>query len=132
MLKLSSSTLNEAFLREGISATTRGRAIFAITVTRECALTCTREREGKTRSLSHARACDSVYITIHNGTSLREFRRVVITQLHYRSTIYRNDLFNVHVHICTYICTYIYSHIFVSFVRFPIRRHEAYNLHSSS
>lgn len=124
VLKLSSSTSNEAFLREGISATTRGRAIFAITVTRECALPCTRveirahvsarEREGKTRSLSHARACDSVYITIHNGTSLREFRRVVITQLHYRSTIYRNDLFNVHVYICTYIYyIHIYVHIYI-------------------
>lgn len=144
MLKLSSSTSNEAFLREGISATTRGRAISAYYAwvclalyARENIRThvCSRERERYASAPAYARACVTLYVTIiTHGTSLRGLQ----TSSYNAVTLHRSIFDIQHRGMIRLIYIYIYTlyiypqhFFFFSFIRFPIRRHEAYGLHSS-
>lgn len=147
MLKLSSSTSNEAFLQEGIYPRRReGDAISAKSrVSVPCLVRAWKytharvlAREGEIRVRSRARACVTLYVTIitHQGLHYEDsdtssYNAVTLYRNIFRYTASRNDSFN---NMYIYI-RYIYPHIsfffLYSFVRFPIRRHEAYGLHSS-
>lgn len=161
MLKLSSSTSNEAFFQKGIRDVGVVQLFleYAVANTRQLLFSLTLHYAFRCVDLSLSLA--HVYMIVWYITMgfTRIFKRVVTTQLHYRSTsIYSiEECLIKHIHIrihisytviyiyyicirihtyiylCLYVCVCVYIYICISFISFVFwSNDEAYGLHSSS